>query len=150
MLVSAIHQHESAICIHMPTPSWNSFPPPTPSYPSRLSHSTGFELPVSFSKLPLAICFTYGNAYVSMPLSQFIPPLLPSLCTQVFSLCLHLHCCPANRFISTIFLDWMYIYICINIQYLFCSFWFTSLYIMGSRFIHLIRTDSNVFLFIAE
>ena len=39
---------------------------------------------------------------------------------------------------------------CVNIQYLFFSFWLTSLCIIGSRFIHLIRTDSNVFLFVAE
>ena len=31
-------------------------------------------------------------------------PLLSTLGPQVCSLCLHLHCCPANRFISTIFL----------------------------------------------
>ena len=37
-----------------------------------------------------------------------------------------------------------------SIQYLYLSFWLTSLYIMGSVFIHLIRTDSNVFLFMAE
>ena len=29
-------------------------------------------------------------------------PLLPRLCSQVCSPCLHLHCCPANRFIGTI------------------------------------------------
>ena len=38
----------------------------------------------------------------------------------------------------------------VNIQYLSFSFWVTSLCIIGSRFIRLIRTDSNVFLFIAE
>ena len=31
--------------------------------------------------------------------------LLPPLCPQVCPLCLLLHCCPASRFISTIFLD---------------------------------------------
>ena len=49
--------------------------------------------------------FTHGNAYVWMPLSQFIPPIHPLLCLQAHSLCLHLYFCPANRFISTIFLD---------------------------------------------
>ena len=39
---------------------------------------------------------------------------------------------------------------CIRIQYLSFSFSLTSLCIIGSRFIHLIRTDSNVFLFMAE
>ena len=32
------------------------------------------ELLVSHSKFPLAIYFTYGNVYVSMLLSQFVPP----------------------------------------------------------------------------
>ena len=32
-------------------------------------------------------------------------PFLPPLCPQICSLCLHLHCCPADRFISTVFLD---------------------------------------------
>ena len=41
-------------------------------------------------------------------------------------------------------------YICINIWYLFFFCWLTSLCIIGSRFIHLIRTNSNAFLFIAE
>ena len=40
--------------------------------------------------------------------------------------------------------------ICVRIQYLSFSFWLTSLCIIGSRFIHLIRTDSNMFLFMAE
>ena len=39
-------------------------------------------------------------------------------------------------------------YICINIQYL--SFFLTSHCIIGSKFLHLIRTNSNAFLFIAE
>ena len=40
MLLSATHQHESAIGTHMSPPSWTSLPPPTPSHPSRLSQST--------------------------------------------------------------------------------------------------------------
>ena len=34
---------------------------------------------------------------------NFSHPPFPLLCPQVCSLCLHLHCCPAKRFISTIF-----------------------------------------------
>ena len=33
---------------------------------------------------------------------------------------------------------------------IYISFWLISLCIIGSRFVHLIRTDSNVFLFMAE
>ena len=59
-------------------------------------------------------------------------PLLPPLCPQVCSLCLGLYSHPANRLISTIFLDSIYVYF---------FFWLTSLCITGSR------TDSNLFLF---
>ena len=37
-------------------------------------------------------------------------------------------------------------HVCINIQYLFFFFWFTSLCITGCMLIHLTRTDSNSFL----
>ena len=50
VLVSAIHQHKSAIGIHMSPPSWTFLRPPTPSRPSRLSQSTMLELPTSHSK----------------------------------------------------------------------------------------------------
>ena len=89
-------------------PSCTPLPPPSPYDPYRLSQSTGFGFPVSYTKFPLAICFTYCNVYVSVLLFQSIPPSPPLLCPQVGSLCLHLHCCPANRFISTIFLDSIY------------------------------------------
>ena len=41
-------------------------------------------------------------------------------------------------------------HICISIWYLRFSFWLTSLCIIRSSFIHLIRTDLNAFLFMAE
>ena len=56
------------------------------------------ELPALYSKFLLALCFTYGNLCVSTLLS-------PTLSPQVCSLRLHLHCCPADGFISTVFLD---------------------------------------------
>ena len=43
MLVSAIHQHESAIGIHMSPPSSPSLLPPTPSHPAGLSQSPGLS-----------------------------------------------------------------------------------------------------------
>ena len=60
--------------IHISPSSWTSIPPPTPSHPSRASQSTGFELPTSYSKFPLDICFTYGNVYVSVLVFQLVPP----------------------------------------------------------------------------
>ena len=55
-MVSVIHQHELAIGLHMS--------PHSPSHPSRLSQSFSFGFSVSYSKFPLAICFTYGLTYV--------------------------------------------------------------------------------------
>ena len=40
-------------------------------------------------------------------------------------------------------------YTCVNVGYLFFSFRLTSLCSKGSKFIHLIRTESNAFLFMA-
>ena len=59
-----------------------------------------------------------------------------------------LFCYLIYRVIVNIFLN--SIYICVSIGYWCFSFWLTSLCIIGSSFIHLIRTDSNVFLLMAE
>ena len=54
------------------------------------------------------------------------PSLLPPLRPQDHALRLCLYSCPANKFISTIFLDSRF---CMyNIWYLFFSFWLTSLW----------------------
>ena len=41
----------------------------------------------------------------------------------------------------------MCVWVCVNIQCLFYSFWLASLCIIGSRFIHFSRTNSDAFLF---
>ena len=62
-------------------------PPSWTSHPSRLSQRTGFELPASYGKFPLAVYFTYGNIYVSMLLSQLIlPSPSPSVSTSLISM----------------------------------------------------------------
>ena len=45
VLISAIHQHESAIPTLMSPPYWASLPPSRPSHPSMLSQSTGLKSP---------------------------------------------------------------------------------------------------------
>ena len=71
------------------------------------------------------------------------PHLLPQS-PKVCSLHLCLFCCLIYRVIITIFLSSAFI------LYWCFSFWLTSLCIIGSSFIHLIRTDSNAFVLIAE
>ena len=76
VLVSAIHQHESAIGIHMsPRSSASPTPHPIPSIQVVTEHQ--FELLESYSKFPLAIYFTYGSVYVSKLLPPFVH-LLPT------------------------------------------------------------------------
>ena len=45
-----------------------------PSHTSRLSQITSLGFPASYIKLPPALCFAYGNAHVSLLLSQLVPP----------------------------------------------------------------------------
>ena len=84
---SAIHHPKSATGIHMSPPSFQS-PPSIVPHPTPPGHRTlaGASSKFASSKFPLAICFKYGDIYVSI-LSQFIS-LLPSLCSRVCFLCL--------------------------------------------------------------
>ena len=107
-LASAIQQCESAtdICTFLP-----SNLSPTPHHPTPPGcHRAPAALPASHRNFPLAICFTYGNVYGSVLFSQFIQPFPSSIVSKVCSLCRCLFSCPAKRFISTIFLDSIYMH----------------------------------------
>ena len=80
--------------------------------------------------------------HVLMPFSQIIPSLPLPQSPKDCSIHLCLFCCLQYRVVITIFLN---SYICISILYWCFSFCLTSLCIIGSSFIHLIRTDSNTF-----
>ena len=155
--------------------SWTSFPSPSPSHPFRLiqspclsslSHRANSHW---LSILHKVICF---HVTLSIHLTLSSPP--PTLCP--------LHGCPADKFIGTIFLDSLFVWLhhmafrllvpqpgieprpwamkapsptqrttrdgqyYNSKQYLSFFFWLTSPCIIGSKFVHLIRTDSNVFL----
>ena len=121
----------------MSPPSWPSFPPHTIPLGGQ---GPGLSSLQPYSKIQRATILhmvTYLLQCHSLSSSHL---LLPLLGLQIFSLHLHLYWCPTKRFISTIFLDSIYI---INIWYLFFTFWLTSLCIAGSGYIHLTRTDSN-------
>ena len=65
VLVSVIQQRESVTGIHISPTSGTSLASPTPSHLASLSQSAGFELPVSYSKFPLAVYFTYIHIFIS-------------------------------------------------------------------------------------
>ena len=60
--------------VYVCPPSQTPLPPPSLSHPAGLSQCTDFDCPVSFVKLGLVNCFTYGNIHVSMLFSQIISP----------------------------------------------------------------------------
>ena len=77
-------------------------PPTLPIPPLQVVTEHQDDLPVLCGCFPLAICFTFGSIYMSMPLSHFVPAYpSPSPYPQVHSLCLHLYSCPAPRFLKT-------------------------------------------------
>ena len=125
--------------VYMCSPSWTLLPPPSPYHPSGSSQRTSPKHPVSCLEPGLATRFTYDIIHVSMPFSQIIPPS-PSptepkrlfytsvslLLSRIQGYCYHL-----SKF---------HIYTLV-----YCIGVFLSLCIIGSSFIHLIRTHSNVF-----
>ena len=75
-------------------------PPTLPIPPLQVDTQHRADLPVQRSCFPLAIYFTFGSVYMSMPLSHFVPPYpSPSLCPQVLSLHMHLYSCPVPNLI---------------------------------------------------
>ena len=128
-----------------PEPPSNLPPHPTPQgYPSApalrtLSHASNLDWrSVSHMIIYMFECCS---------LKSFHPRLLLPQSPKVCSLYLCLFCCLVYSVNITIFLNSR---ICVNILYWCFSFWLTSLYIIGSSFIYLIRADSNVFFLIAE
>ena len=143
MLISAIHQQESAIGIHMPPQPQNLPPTSHPTRPSRWPQSPGCELPASCSKFPPAIYFAYGNIHISVLLSLLVPPS-PSPQSV-----LYIRVSTASVQIGSSVPSFKIPYIWVNLWYFFLFLTFSScLSIISSRFIYLIRTDSNMFFFL--
>ena len=133
-------------CTRFPYPEPSSHLPPrtiplghpSPPAPSILYPASNVDWRfVSYMILYMFQCHSPKSSH-PLPLPQS-----PKDC----SIHLCLFCCLVYRVIITIFLI---PYICVSILYWCFSFWLTSLCIIGSSFIHLIRTDSNVFFLMAE
>ena len=146
-MVFVIHWHELAMDLH-------EFPILIPP-PTSLSTQSLWVFPVhqvqalvSCIQPGLVICFTLDNTHVSMLFSQNIPPSpSPTESKSLFctSVSLFLFCISGYRY----HLSKFHIYVLVYCNGLL-SFWLTSLCIMSSSFIHLIRTDSNEFFLMAE
>ena len=128
--------------------SWTPLPPPSPYHPSGSSQCTSLKHPVFCIEPRLAIRFLYDIIHVSTPVSQIIlPSPSPTESKSLF-------CTSVSLLLSRIqgyhyHLSKFHIYVlvyCIGVFF----FWLTSLCMIGSSFIHLIRTDSNVFFLMAE
>ena len=121
---------------------------PSHPIPQGCPSAFGFECPVSYIELGLVIYFTYGNIHVSVLFSQVIPPSpSPTESKRLFFISVSLllsriqgYCYHLSKF---------HIYALIYCIDVFLSD-LTSLCIIGSSFIHLIRTDSKEFFLIAE
>ena len=106
-------------------------PPTLPIPPLYVVTKHRADLPVLCGCFPLAIYFTFGSVYMSMPLSHFIPAYpSPSPCPQVHFLRLCLYSCPAPRFFRTFFFFRFHIYvlaysICFSLSDLLHSVWQT-------------------------
>ena len=116
--------HTSAWVSHRFTHVPSLLPPachPIPSISVVTEHWT--ELPVSYSKFPPAVYFTWGNVCSNTTLST-----RPTLSFPHCALCLHLYYCPTNinRFIGTIFLDT--IYMCPYTTFVFLFLTYFTLY----------------------
>ena len=124
-------QHESAIGTHMSPPSWTFPSSPSPSHPSRLIQSPCFGVSWNIQQIPFFYHFTYGNVSFmgsqrvghdwalelnwteckfQVTLSIRLTLSSPVPVSIVYSVCLFLHCCPANIFFSAIFLNSIYMH----------------------------------------
>ena len=133
--------------VYMCSPSRTPLPPPSLPHPSGSSQCTSPEHPVSCIEPEPVICFTCDNTRFNATLSNH-PTLAFS--HRVQKTVLYISVSFAVLHIGSSLPSFYIPYICISIPYWCFSFWLTSLCIIGSSFIHLIRTDSNVFFIMAE
>ena len=121
--LSHINMKQPQVLGRMSSPSESSLLPPTPSHPSRPSQSALCHT-VNFHRL--SNC-TYGKAYASMLLPQFVPPSpSPSVHKSVLSSCVFAASLQIGSSVPSLSIS----YTCANLQHVF--FWLTSFWTIGS------------------
>ena len=120
LLYNKMNQLYIYICSHIS--SFLHRPNTLPIPPLQVDTKHQADLPVLCSCFPLAIYFTFGSVYMSMPLSHFVPAYpSPFPCPQVHSLSLRLYSSPAPMFFRTFFFFFQIPYIYVSIWYFFFS-----------------------------
>ena len=115
--------------------------PPSLSHPSRSSQSTELISLCYMLLLPTSY-WTFGSAYMSMLLSlrpSF--PLPPCVLKSILHVYIFIPALQLGSSVPFFFIP----YICVRIQYLFFSSWFTSLCMTDSRSIHLTTNNMRYF-----
>ena len=128
-------------------PILNPLPPPSPSHPSGSSQCTSPKHPVSCIEPGLAIYFTYDNIYVSVLFLQIISPS-PSPTESKILFFTSVSLLLSFTYSHHYHLSKFHIYALVYSIGVFLSDLLHC--IIGSSFIHLIRTDSNLFFLISE
>ena len=96
-----------------------------------------------YSRFLLVIHFIHISVYMSIPISEFITPPNPpphsplGVHTFVLYICVSISALQTG---SSVPFFWVP-HICVNIQYLFFSFWLTSLCMTVSRSVHVSTND---------
>ena len=114
--------------------------PPTPLG----CYRTQVWVPWVVQQIPIGSLISYGN--ISFHVTFSVHPTLSFLPNPHVHMSLYVSVSIAALQILSSVPSFQIPYICVSIQYLFFSFWLTSLYIIASRSIYLFRTDSDVFL----
>ena len=109
------NQSQGYICSPTLEPSSHLPPPPPPCSLSQV------ELPVLYSKFPLAMYFTHGNVFISVLLSQFSPPFscpaesmrLSCMSESLFPPCKYVHQYHFSRFhmYALIYNTWFFLFL---------------------------------------
>ena len=124
-----------------------SFPPPSPYRPSGSSQCTSPKHPVSCIEPGLVIRFLYDILHFNATLPNHSTL---SLSHRVQKIVLYICVSFAVSHTRLSLPSFQISYICVSIMYWCYSFRLTSLCIISSSFIHLIRSDSNIFFLMAE